>query len=167
MTASRLAGRALSTLLHRYRQHARGLTLGARGLVLRDGEASVEVLLIRHTYAPGFQLPGGGVEPGEGAPDAMRRELWEEARVRLGDAEPELLGLYHNGPKWPRDHVACYVVRDYAQPEAPRPSREIAEHVWAPVDALPDGIQSSARQRIAEGVSGAPRIGTWVPPRPA
>ena len=163
MTASRLAGRALSTLLHRYRQHARGLTLGARGLVLRDREAGMEVLLIRHTYAPGFQLPGGGVEPGEGALGALRRELWEEARVRMGQKAPELLGLYHNGPEWPRDHVACYVVRDFAQPETPRPGAEIAEHVWAPVEALPDGILRSARQRIAEGVSGAVKSETWVP----
>lgn len=38
----------------------RPMTLGVRGLVL-DVPAKT-VMLIRHTYVPGWHLPGGGVE---------------------------------------------------------------------------------------------------------
>jgi 8-oxo-dGTP pyrophosphatase MutT (NUDIX family) len=41
----------------------RRMTLGVR-VVLLDGN---RVFLIRHTYLPGWQFPGGGVEPGETA----------------------------------------------------------------------------------------------------
>lgn len=163
MTARPVAGRILSVAFHRYRQHLRGLTLGARGMVLREGAGGPEVLLIRHTYAPGFQLPGGGVEPGESAEEALRRELWEEARIRPAE-RPELFGFYHNGPRWPRDHIALYVVRRFTQPEAPRPDREIAEHRWASVTSLPAEILEGPRRRIAEVLDGAPRSETWVPP---
>lgn len=161
MAVPRLLAQTLAVVMHRYRQHARGLTLGARGLVLREGAAGEEVLLIRHTYAPGYQLPGGGVEPGESLMTALTRELWEEARVRPS-AEPTLFGLYHHGPSWPRDHVALFVLRDFTQPETPRPSAEIAEHLWAPVASVPETTQASARQRIAEVVYAAPRRETWT-----
>ncbi len=52
--------RAIVTkLLQRYWRLSRGLTLGARA-VLIDPEN--RVLLIRHTYSTGLYLPGVGVE---------------------------------------------------------------------------------------------------------
>lgn len=157
-----LLARTVSVLAHRYRQHLRGLTLGARGVAMREHDGVREVLLIRHTYAPGFQLPGGGVEPGESAVDALRREMWEEARVRVV-GPPRLLGLYHHGPDWPRDHVAVYLLDQFTQPETPKPDREIGEHLWAPVDALPDATMRSARARITEVVQSREPGTTWVP----
>lgn len=66
-----------------YRQ-TRGMTLGTRTVVLKAN--ATEVLLVRHGYAPGWLLPGGGVERGEALADAALRELREEAGVVAEEA---------------------------------------------------------------------------------
>src|SRR5436305_1032852 len=78
----------------------RGMTLGTR-TILYDGE---RIFLIRHTYMPGWQLPGGGIEPGETAEASMHREVLEETGYRV-TGPAELCGFYHNAPASPRDHV--------------------------------------------------------------
>jgi len=49
--------------------------LGVAGAVFDD---KGQVLLVRHSYAPGWQLPSGGVGRGEHPDTALRRELAEE-----------------------------------------------------------------------------------------
>ena len=73
-----------------YFRQVRGLTLGTRTAVI---DAQSRVLLVRHTYAPGWMLPGGGVERGETLADAALRELREEAAV-IAEEEPRLFGMY-------------------------------------------------------------------------
>ena len=67
------------------------LTVGVRAVLL-DGK---KVLLVRHTYLPGWQFPGGGVEPAETAETAAARETMEEAGYAV-DGRPLLHGFFLN-----------------------------------------------------------------------
>ncbi len=55
----------------------RGLTLGTRSVVLDHDD---RVLLLRHTYAPGWFLPAAGVERGETIYDAALRSCAKRPR---------------------------------------------------------------------------------------
>jgi ADP-ribose pyrophosphatase YjhB (NUDIX family) len=133
------------------------MTLGVRGIVL-DGQG--RVFLIRHTYVPGWHLPGGGVETGETALDALGRELREEACIAIG-APPELVGVFFNNKVSRRDHVLVYLVRDFTVLGPKQPDREIAEAGFFPLDRLPEKTTSATRQRLAEVLDGKPRLPTW------
>jgi len=144
-------------LLHLYWRFSRGLTLGVRAVVL---DRRNRVFLIRHSYADGWHLPGGGVETGETFLQALKRELMEEGNIEL-TAPPLLHGVFFHPIYSRRDHVTLYVVRDFHQAEAPQPNREIAEHGFFPVDALPPGTTSGTRARIAEVLGGTLAAERW------
>jgi 8-oxo-dGTP pyrophosphatase MutT (NUDIX family) len=144
-------------LLHFYWRFSRGLTLGVRAMVL---DHQNRVFLIRHSYADGWHLPGGGVETGETFLQALKRELIEEGNIEL-TAPPLLHGVFFHPIYSRRDHVALYVVRDFHQRKAPRPNREIAEHGFFPIDALPPGTTSGTRARIAEVLGGKSAVERW------
>ncbi len=136
----------------------RGMTLGVRAAVF-DGEG--RVFLVRHSYTPGWYLPGGGVERGETMADALDRELGEEAGIRL-TAPPVFFGLYLNRRVSPRDHVALYVCRDWSQPVPPRvPNLEIVACGFFAPDALPEGVTEGTSRRLAEIAQGLPPAAEW------
>ena len=68
----------------RYRVRA-----GAYAILPRNGQ-----LLLTWQGAPHHevQLPGGGIDPGEGAVNALHREVYEETGWRI--ATPQRLGVY-------------------------------------------------------------------------
>ena len=132
-----------------YARMRRGMTLGVRGLVTN---AAGEVLLVKHTYLAGWYMPGGGIERGETAEQALARELVEEAGVRLV-GRPRLVSMHSNHVKYPGDHVLIYRVTDWEP--CPATSRgEIAERGWFAVGALPVDVTASTRRRIEEALQG-------------
>lgn len=143
--------------LHSWFLVSRGLTLGVRAAVL-DGDG--RVCLIRHTYVPGWQMPGGGIEVGEDALLALRRELREEAAIEvLG--EPRLHGVFHNRHVSRRDHVLVFAIRDFRILGPKHPDREIAGMGFFPLDRLPDGTTRGTRDRLAEIASGRTPPAVW------
>jgi 8-oxo-dGTP pyrophosphatase MutT (NUDIX family) len=143
-------------LIYAWFRLRRGLTLGVRGLVT---DAEGRVLLVQHTYVPGWHLPGGGVERRETAEQALAHELQEEAGVRvLGRAS--LVSVHSNEPRHPGDHVLLYRVHAW-EPCAASAQGEIHEIGWFAPDALPAGVTPGTRQRIAEALRGADCDPMW------
>jgi 8-oxo-dGTP pyrophosphatase MutT (NUDIX family) len=133
------------------------MTIGAR-IMLVDGD---KVFLIRHTYVPGWQFPGGGVDPGETMEAAARREALEETGYRV-TGPIELFGIYHNAsPVTDRDHVAFYVAKSHVLERAFKPNHEIAEAGWFDRKALPQGVTPATSQRIDEYFDGQPKREIW------
>ena len=134
-------------LFHLYFVLRRPMTLGVRGLI--HDRANRSVFLIRHTYVPGWQLPGGGVESGETMEEALAREIMEEGNVVL-TGPPRLLSVHHNRLSSKRDHVGFYLIEDFRQTAPKRPDHEIAEAGFFPLDALPQGVTPATLRRIRE-----------------
>jgi 8-oxo-dGTP pyrophosphatase MutT (NUDIX family) len=134
----------------------RGMTLGTRTLVIRPGN---EILLVRHSYAPGWLLPGGGVERGETIYEAAVREVREEGAI-IAKEEPALHGVFLNDRQFPGDHIACFVLRQFAQ-ETFAANLEIAEARFFPASALPADVSGGTKRRIAEVLDGLPAARAW------
>lgn len=125
----------------------RGITLGVRAAILDSGD---RVFLVRHSYVPGWHLPGGGVEPDETAAEALEREILEEGGIAL-EEPAELFAVYLNRNLSGRDHVILYIARAWRQERPPRvPNLEIVECGFFAPDALPDGLSPATRRRLAE-----------------
>lgn len=133
------------------------MTVGARVMVV-DGD---KVLLIRHTYVPGWQFPGGGVGPGETFEEAGARETLEETGYRV-IGPMELFGLYHNSsPVTDRDHVAFYVAKAFKHEFERKPDHEIAEVGWFDRHHLPEQVTPATSQRIDEYFDGQEKRSVW------
>ena len=145
-------------LFHLYFVLRRPMTLGARALIY--DRAANAVFLIRHTYVPGWQLPGGGVERGETLEEALTREVAEEANIVL-TGPPLLRSIHFNRRSSPRDHVAFYLVEAFRQAGPKLPNREIAEAGFFPLDRLPQGVTPATLRRIAETFHGQPPSPEW------
>jgi 8-oxo-dGTP pyrophosphatase MutT (NUDIX family) len=153
----RTFGPMLQPVMHLYWRFARPATLGVRALVV-DGAG--RVFLIKHSYVAGWHLPGGGVETGETLLTALMRELAEEGNIALTGA-PRLHGVFFNKRASRRDHVALFIVRDFHQAGPPTPNREIVEHGFFALDALPRDVSRATRARIAEVFGGAAVSELW------
>jgi len=126
------------------------VSVGVRVLLVRDRQ----VLLVRHTYSPGLQLPGGGVKRGETLEQAARREAREEAGAEIG--EMSLFGLYSKTTGWISDHEPVFLATDFELAE--QHSFEIESCAFYSLDNLPADLVPSARRRIEEYRSGAGHV---------
>ncbi len=134
----------------------RGMTLGVRGVVI-DGDG--RMLVVKQSYTHGWIFPGGGVERGETALEALGRELHEEAAVRM-NGRAQMHGLFSNHVHFPGDYVAVYVVRDYVE-EAWKPSIEISARAFLFPAQIRQDCSDAMKRRLDELASGLEPAGVW------
>ena len=136
--------RAFYNIRLAYRRIVRPLTLGVRCFVVReDGH----VLMVRHTYMPGWYLPGGGVDKGESIEAAVARELYEEVGVTPLE-RPQLFHTYSNFREHKSDHIVLYSLKHFRI--EPNPNAEIAEHGFFDPATPPQGSTDATKRRLAE-----------------
>jgi ADP-ribose pyrophosphatase YjhB (NUDIX family) len=131
------------------------VAFGAHAMI-EDGEG--RVLLVRHTYIPGWHFPGGGVNRGEPARDAVARELKEEIGLK-SFAACGLFGLYTRKHLWATNVIALFHIQG-ATFEF-RPNTEIAQAEFYPLHAPPAGTGAGALRRFEERASGKQKSGYW------
>jgi len=88
-------------------------------LVLMPGAVAVvrneqgEILLQRRSDTGDWELPGGGIDPGEEPAEAVIREVLEETGIRV--VADRLVGIYTEPPlTYPNGDVVSYVIMLFA-----------------------------------------------------
>jgi len=146
----------LMRVVHVYFALARGMTMGVRAACF---DQSGRVFLVRHSYVPGWHMPGGGIERRETSHDALVKELREEGNLRI-IGEPQLFQVYLNTSASRRDHVVFY--RADVEQTAPRkPDAEIVECGFFALDALPQGTTEATKRRLRELSGEEPAAQYW------
>jgi len=133
------------------------MTLGVRGIVV---DAEGRVLLVRHTYTPGWHFPGGGVEKGETAVLSMQRELKEEAGIEAAPGAIRLLSVHANHSFFPNDLVLVYRIDAWTQGAATSQG-EIAEVRFVDPLMPPEDVSPGTRRRLDEIFAGADTSEHW------
>ncbi|GGQ92675.1 NUDIX domain-containing protein [Deinococcus ruber] len=103
-----------------------------------------ELLMIRRRDNGRWDLPGGGVEPGEDVEHAARRELHEETGLTPHDLH--LLGVF-SGPEavhtYPDGNVVAWVTVLYlcrSCSGVPAPADDACEVGWFALPSVPGGF---------------------------
>ena len=145
-------------LLRIYWKITRPLTMGAVAIVL---DSEHKVLLVEHSYKPGWCLPGGGVSRGESVCDTIARELYEELGIACKVEPGAYLGTFYSHSDGRHDHVTLFLVNEWEHDDSKRISFEIKRWGFYPQTALPPGTSQATIRRLAEFFNGAPATTTW------
>ncbi|HWU25940.1 MAG TPA: NUDIX domain-containing protein [Rhizomicrobium sp.] len=116
------------------------------------------VVLVRHSYRPGWHLPGGGVARGEAPAAAIMRELGEEVGLRTSDP-PALLGVFTRRVGISTNVIVLYRVSKVEF--AFRPNFEILEILRADPVNPPPGTAPGTRRRLAEHAGQVEQSAQW------
>ncbi len=142
-----LAARLGHLALGCYYWLVRPVTFGVKTLLI-SGQG--EVLLVRHTYRPGWHIPGGKLDRGETVAEAAARELYEEVGLRGVVDSKHLIGVFSNRVQYKHDHVVLFLVKEWEPGSIVPQAWEIAEAKFFPLDRLPEDVSPGTRRRLDE-----------------
>jgi 8-oxo-dGTP diphosphatase len=116
-------------------------TVTAAGIISNERG---EVLLLKHRFRPGsgWGIPGGFLEPGENADQALRRELREEIGL-----EVDGLRIFRARTFERQSQIEIIFLAQAKGGTHPQ-SIEVERAVWFLPDALPEGLPNDQRQLI-------------------
>lgn len=131
-------------------QAAGGFRVATFAVIVQAGR----VLLARRRDIGWWNLPGGGLEPGEAVDEGLRRELREEVHAEVEIVR--VVGIYSKPQK--REVVLTFLCALAPGAEAAiAPSEEVSETGWFAPDALPGDLLPKHRQRVEDAFSGQER----------
>jgi ADP-ribose pyrophosphatase YjhB (NUDIX family) len=117
--AYRVGYRAVRQIWRIHRPRHRGALVA----IWHDGG----LCLVRPSYRPTWELPGGGAKAGEPAIDAARRELREELGLDLPEASFVMSFETEHDRDYRRDHVTVFDVVLTERPDIVTDNREIID----------------------------------------
>ena len=123
---------------------------GAQAIVQRGDE----VLLIKTTYRPYWEFPGGKIEPYEAPESAAIRETKEEARIFVKRILRKL-GTYTDKRLFTTITIHVYVAGEWDELDLWQPNLEIGARQFFPINDLPKDISPATKRRIDELLLGA------------
>ncbi|MBS0289971.1 MAG: NUDIX domain-containing protein [Proteobacteria bacterium] len=148
----------IATLIRRRLQRLLSMTtIGVKGLIINQQQ---QVLLVEHTYMPGWHLPGGGVKAGETPKAAVIREIEEETGL-IVDENPILFAIYAHQVLGANDYPMLFIIKTFTLPTKAKPCAEIKEARWFDLNNLPSNTTASTIRRIQEVLQGLPPSEVW------
>jgi len=125
-----------------------------QGVVLREHEGELQVLLSVRSDVRGWELPGGQAIPGERFEVAAEREVWEETGMKVR-AVSHVGDYVRTGF---RPHTAR-IYRCEVLGGTLRPSKETPLVRWFPVDRVPGTLFPWYREPLADALANARESG--------
>jgi 8-oxo-dGTP pyrophosphatase MutT (NUDIX family) len=129
--------------------------------IISDAEA--RILLVKHSYRPGWCLPGGGLQRGETPLATLTRELREEVGLELVGT-PRLLQVYLQSWFGMADYPILFHIDAATQTRGTAhlaDRLELIEIGWFAARDLPTDTDPSVRARIAEWLGEQPFGVDW------
>ena len=120
-------------------------------------DVSGRVLIVNPTYKPGWEIPGGAMDPDEYPRETLRRELGEEIGWSLEPGRLLSVDFCLARPARPRPSIMyiydCGILDDAQCARIRLPAEELSEHRFVPVAQLADLLPERLSRRVGEAVA--------------
>ncbi len=110
----------------------------AGGIVVRRGEAGIEILLIQHSAHGGWGFPKGWIEPGETPQETAVREVEEESGAKAeitADLPPTRYFFVNRKRQLVAKTVTWYLMR-YLGEGIQTHGHEVSDVQWLPLESV-------------------------------